>query len=99
MQQQAGNLFACVEDAFSHEWVEFHKADFDAFKRNRQAGYSNITNDAVRNVYENTREAAMNDENVLSSSPNPMRLTGVHHARLCNRGCPSLSENREGRQN
>lgn len=32
-QQQDGNLFACLDDAFAHEWVVFDDADFNGLKK------------------------------------------------------------------
>ena len=83
MQQKSGNLFACVDEAFSHEWVDFGKADFDALRRSRQTHHSLISHDTVKNIYETIWKAATNEENGISNSPNTMKIAGVNHARLC----------------
>ena len=36
VQQADGNLFASVDEAFSHTWVEFVRSEFDAMLRVRK---------------------------------------------------------------
>ena len=81
LQQSEGLLFASVNEAFAHEWVEFGKADFDALLRNKETHLSLLTDEKVKSIYQATWDAATNEKTHLSNSPNPM--TWVHHSRLC----------------
>ena len=81
LQQSEGQLFASVDEAFLHEWVEFGKTDFDALLRNKDTHRSLLTDETVKSIYEATFDAATNEKTCLSNSPNPM--TWVNHSRLC----------------
>jgi hypothetical protein len=81
--QQGGNLFASADDAFSNEWSDYSKEDFNALLRDAEEHDQLVSDSILKEIYSKTREAAKSKHTLVSESKALMRAGGSQAARLC----------------
>lgn len=80
---KAGLAFATLEEVYSSTWVSWKETDFDAITRNWENHVFDHDNCHFKDIYNATRDEALDDANIASESQKTMAVTGLSPVRLC----------------